>query len=234
MHPYTDSDKALITYMSRRLQFLKDCKYEIERKFQEVNNEIIYEPKELNNESQSKIFNSLFERERRIVAPFRYTMLVGVYSFVEEAIELITKRKVTDYQNLIKEKKYQRKSGIKKPISILRDQQIIQENDFQSHLQPIYDFNSVRNCIVHSWGCINALDESKKETLERAIERINSSNSDKEEIIYCKKVEFLLFSDQVLPTAILAAERLVCKLTQACFGLPLTEIQKSDRIADEE
>lgn len=207
-------DKAnvdLAKYLRRRLQYLEQCNAEIEGKLSEDKLDLCRQIDEgVYSKHDPAIGKVIFHLEFIVGNTFRYTMLVGLCSFLEEALKEITERLVDDYQ--VKINAEERGNWLKKHISVLSTQAGVNMVAIQSDLDTFDNLIALRNCIVHAWGNVN---KARNPTAVReAAKRIETAEISKD--------SFLVLGDQVVPEAIIAAENIVDSILTSRLNVSVT------------
>ena len=123
-------------------------------------------------------------------------MLVGVCSFLEEAIKGITKRLVADYDARLKAQKDG--NWLHRHLQVLSDCVGLDIVPFESEVSVFDDLITLRNCIVHAWGKLAESHDPR--AVQAASERTESAEVSKD--------GYLVLGDQVIPGAIIAAEKI--------------------------
>src|SRR5262249_5709079 len=104
MNPSPTPDRQLANYFARRLDHLRSCSAEVE-------NRLIEEPKrELCEQVDRGEIDRTDAQVRRVFHhieyvvgnTLRYTLLVGLCSFLEEALKVLTAQLVSKYESLLK------------------------------------------------------------------------------------------------------------------------------------
>jgi hypothetical protein len=198
----------LADYLHRRLQYLESCYNEIENKLTDDELDLcrnIDEGKyDKNDPGVGKI---IFHLEYVVGNTFRYTMLVGICSFLEEAIKTITKYLVPNYEASLKDQK--KGNWLRKHICLLCDFVGFNAVEIQSDLDKFHDLITLRNCIIHSWGKLT--EDPNADSIRRAAQQIES--------VEISKNNFLMFSDPVVPEAIITAEKIADYILTACMNV---------------
>lgn len=189
--------RDLANYLNRRLDYLGKCETEIENKLWRDERQLLRKVEEgVCREDDPALGSFLFHIDCIVGNTFRYTMLVGVCSFLEEAMKEITKRRVKDYDALIKAQR----SGnwLRKHVRILCNGAGLDLVPLRGDLQKFHDLITLRNCIVHSWGKLAGARSPN--AVKMAAQRIPTAEISLD--------GYLFFGDQVVPEAITAARRI--------------------------
>lgn len=141
---------------------------------------------------------------------FRYTLLGGVCSFLEEAMKEVSKRLVADYSRCLKATADG--NWLKRHIQVLREQASLNTVPLEADLAKFHDLICLRNCIVHSWGKVAEARNPK--AVEDAAGRIETASISKD--------GYLFFGDQVIPEGILSAENIADEILMAKLGTSMT------------
>jgi hypothetical protein len=193
----SDSTKQLSAYFHHRLQFLDQCNAEIQDK-------ISHDMRDLCQKidggecgkTDPAVAEIVFHLEYVVGNTLRYTMLVGVCSFLEEAMKEITKRIVHNYKSRIRARNDENNGNwLDKHIRLLVACASLNKESIQSDIDIFQDLIKLRNCIVHSWGRIAEGKDSK--AVKAAAGRLETAEITKD--------GYLLLGDQVIPVAIIVA-----------------------------
>lgn len=194
----------LADYLHRRLDYLRKCDTYMEKKLFSDDMQVRRKVQEgVCREDDPAVGSFFFYIDYIVGNTFRYTMLVAVCSFLEEAMREITKRHVKDYDALIKAQR----SGnwLRKHVRILCDGAGLDIEPLRSDLDKFYDLITLRNCIVHCWGKLaEAIEPSE---VKIAAERIPTAE--------ISANGYLVFGDQVFPEAITASRRIAQHILSA-------------------
>lgn len=211
MTPKQNPNRDLADYLHRRLKYLEQCYAEIESKFSEDKADVCRKiDRGIYNRRDPAIGKIIFHIEYVVANTFRYTMLVGGCSFLEEAIKEITKRLIPDYDARIKD--IERGNWLHKHIQLLSDSADLQTVSLRSDLDRFHDFITLRNCIVHAWGKV-------REARDPAAVKAASQRIDTAEV---SKDGFLVLGNQVIPEAIISGENIVESILTSELDVSMT------------
>lgn len=150
---------------------------------------------------------------------FRNTMLVGVCSFLEEAIKAIAKLLIDDDDDY--EKKLKSLKGgnwLSKHIELLvNNVGLTVDVSLTSELDKFHQFITLRNCVVHSFGKVSG-DRNPTAVLG-AVNVLMAIDNGTVEVT---KDGFLLFGDQLVPEAIITAENIGDAILGVTTGASMT------------
>jgi hypothetical protein len=210
----TRKDKAnrdLGDYLHARLQHLEHCNAEIEEKLCDERMSLCKKIDEgVYSKHDHAIGRIAYHLEMVLGNTFRYTLLVGVCSFLEEAIKAISRRLVPDYDNQLRDEK--RGNWLNKHVRMLRREAALDPVPIQADLQTFDDLIMLRNCIVHSWGNVS---EARNPTAVRAsMARIA--------LVELSRDGYLYLGDEVISTAIIAAENIAEHMLTSKLQLSMT------------
>lgn len=233
-HYYAKSDTDLVTYLAQRWRFLKTYRDFVESKLQDDMKELL---NTIGDHKANNSYDEVTEKQadlnydiqtRRIQHPHRYLILVAICSFLEEAVVLIAKRSLTDsYSEKLKNaKKEHEKLGVaEKHLAMLLDESDALLDRLTKARENIRSYIALRNCIVHSWGNIPASGNPDK--VKNAIFQLHPTNSPGNHLLEEASDGFLVFTDQLNPSASYDVEYLIDHLTKKFFNESLTEKQDS-------
>jgi len=198
-------------YLRKRLQHLEQCIGEFNSHLEELEREL---DRNLHNgtvrRDDPEVGKINHHREYVVANTFRYTMLVGLCSFLEEAIKEITKRLVSDYDAKIKAAK--KGNWLVRHTRVLVDQFGIDLGPIDEDLKKFHDLITLRNCVVHAWGKVAGANNPS--AVKDAVDRIETAEIFKD--------GFLCFGDQVLPEAIVAAENIADHILESELKTSIT------------
>lgn len=202
---------ALADYLHRRLKYLESCNAHIENKLADDQADLCLKIDEGEySKDDAAVGQMIFDLEYVVANTVRYTMLVGVCSFLEEALKAITKRLVPDYSAKLEAEK--RGNWLRKHIRILSTSVGLDAEPLNANLDKFHDLIILRNCIVHAWGKVTeARDPNAVETAAKRIETAEIS-----------KDRYLVLGDQVIPAAINTAERIAEAVLTRKLGVSMT------------
>jgi hypothetical protein len=152
----------------------------------------------------------VFHLEYVVRNTFRYTMLAGVCSFLEEALKAIAQRSVSDYGARLK--KLKSGNWLQKHISVLSDALALDVASIKADFAKFNDLICIRNCIVHAWG--NLAQDSNATAVRNAAQRIESADVSRD--------DFLVLGDQVIPEALNAAESIAEHILTSKLSVSMT------------
>lgn len=200
MTPQPTPNRELAEYLSRRLDYLQ-------RTCAVVEDQLIDRPlRDLCERADRgeivpngpEVQRAYREIEFIVGNTLRYTLLVGVCSFLEEALKVLSARLVSDYESRWKKLKKEQVSDFEKHCRILTDARIVLQ-PIRSELDRFAAFSTLRNNVVHQWG--NVADAKDRVKLESAVKQISG--------VSVTEDGRLLFDDVVVPGAIVAADDIV-------------------------
>jgi len=209
--------RELVRYIAKRLADLSDCEAEIENKLWNTNQSLIEGIDPDDDDERLAASSAIHENEKQVARTFRYMMLIGACSFVEEAVKQISQMVIADYDEQIGGRP-RHEGEVRKHIVILTEGGLVDEGSLQPQLDSIYRFVDLRNSIVHAWGRIEGTRNPQR--LRDGIAALITSNSGMK--IVETKDGFLYLNDQVIPSAIVASEEFIDLLTNSCFSISLT------------
>lgn len=209
VNKYTDHD--LGGYLYRRLKYLERCNVEIETKLSDDDRDLRLA---IGDGEYSKhdpaVGQIIFHLEYVVGNTFRYTMLVGVCSFLEEAIKAIAKRVLPDYEERIRTQK--KGNWLRRHIRMLANSVALNGAAMQSDLDTFHDLITLRNCVTHVWGKV--ADSNHPHAVKKAAQRI--------ETVEISRDGYLVFGDQVVPEAIIAAENIAESILTSKLHVSMT------------
>ncbi len=189
----------LADYLHRRLQYLERCNAEIETRLFDDQRDLLQKIDHGEfGPTDPVIGQTLFHLEYVLGNTLRYAMLVAVCSFLEEAMKAITRHLVADYDSRIEGSKKRRENWLRTHIRILHEAISLDLTTIQSQLETFHDLITLRNCVVHAWGKLAGTKNPG--TVQAAVSRI--------ETVEVSRDGYLVFGDQVVPAAIIAAEEI--------------------------
>lgn len=203
--------RKLAEYLRKRLEYLQQCNAELEEK-------IACESRDLCRGVESGRYQRtdpivgriIFHLEFVVANTFRYTLLVAVCSFLEEAVKEVTRAAVPDYAKQMQSER--RGSWLAKHLRILRNAAKFDDAAERASVEKFRDLIALRNCVVHAWGKV---PNSRNPTaVHAAAKRIDTAEVTKDG---CLK-----FGDQVVPDAIIASEAIADSILTQLFGVSIT------------
>jgi hypothetical protein len=204
-------NRDLADYLHRRLEFLGPCHAEIETKALDDERDLI---RRIDSgeygKSDPAVGKIVFHLENVVRNTFRYTMLVGVCSFLEVALKAIAQRSVSDYGARLKRKK----SGnwLQKHVSVLSDAIALDVVSIQADFDKFNHLICIRNCIVHAWG--NLAEDSNAAAVRNATQRIETADVSHD--------DHVVLGDQVIPEALNAAETIAEHILTSKLNVSMT------------
>jgi len=209
----------LIAYLRRRLNQLHDCQALIAQRIDHDKMAVAEQSKDPKNaERMARIFYHL---EYGLARTFRYTLLIGVCSFVEESVKAIAKERVPDDKTRDETMEAKGGNSLEKHVHLFSELLGLDPAPFQADLDNFKDLITLRNCITHCWGKI---EEARNPTKTReAVERIRglekTGNYNHVEI---SKDGYLVLGDDLVPHAIWTAECIVDSIITAMLNVSIT------------
>jgi len=190
-------DHDLGDYLYRRLQDLERCNIEIETKLADDERDHCRRIDEGQySKNDPAVGQIIFHLEYVVRSTFRYTMLVGVCSFLEEAMKAIAKRVLPDYEARIKARK--KGNWLQEHIRNLSNSVVLNVAPIQSDLDKFHHLITLRNCVTHAWGKVAECNDP--DAVKAAAKRIETAEISRD--------GYLVFGDQVVPEAISSAENI--------------------------
>ncbi len=200
--------RELGDYFRRRFDHLARCNAEIESKLRDDEADLCrrIDSGEF-DKSDPAVGRMIHHIEYVVGNTFRYTMLVGACSFLEEAVKAITKVLVSDYDARIKALK-RKDNWLRIHVRVLSESGAFDPGAIRNDLYKFHDLIALRNCIVHSWG--NVAKTRHPAAVERAVERIKPADVSRD--------GYLLFESDLVPEALCTAEDIVDAISKSGFG----------------
>jgi hypothetical protein len=202
-------DKAFADYLYRRCEYLTRTNAEIEEMLSDDRMEICRQISVGELSKQDPLVGQAFFRIDCIVGnTFRYTMLAGVCSFLEEALKEMSRRVVPDYKQKLNEK---RGNFLSRHIAILSDAGL-NAAPIQGSIDRFHAMITVRNSIVHAWGKLSAVGNPKR--LRESLDMIESAEVSKD--------GFVVLGDEVIPEAVNSAEEIADHILTTMLNVTMT------------
>ena len=196
-------DVTIAKYLRKRFEYLQACNADIENR---LSNDAI----EFINtcDDEDTCFAHLFHIESVVGNTFRYSMILAVCTFLEEAVKFLCQRAVADYAMRLKASG----SGtwLAKHSRLLADHTTVDLAGIKEDMAVMEEFVQVRNCIAHAWGKLGGC--RNKQQLREIVERVD--------YFMVSADGYLLVEDQAVPTAAIASGQITDKLIQDLLGLP--------------
>jgi hypothetical protein len=199
-----EANQRLAAYLKRRLENLQSYGAEIESRLQDDKQDLLKGIDEGRYAKEDpQLGKAFFHIEFVLGVTFRYTLLVGICSFLEEAIKTISSRIMSDYESKLKGQK--RGSWLEKHIAVLG---VHLPQSVRAQVECFGRLITLRNCIVHAWGKISACrnPNAVKKALQAIEEQTASMNL---EIGCITRDGYLYLAPDIVPHAIIAAEEIV-------------------------
>lgn len=197
MGNHVSKGQDVVGYFQKRLEYLSRCWTEIEAKLSGDRMTLL---DKIDNGECSKddpALGQAFHHLDFVVGnTFRYTMLVGVCSFLEEALVLIGRRLMCDYSERMKQQK--QGNWLHRNVCVLTGPASLNVAEMQRDLGTFHDMITLRNGIVHAWG--NLAECRDPVAITEAAQRINGV-----EIVG----GHLVLEEEVVAEALSAAENIV-------------------------
>jgi hypothetical protein len=205
------ANRDLADYLHRRLEYLRACKTNIENRLRADEMDLRQKIDDgVYSKNDPAIGKTIFHLEYVVGNTFRYTMLIGVCSFVEEAMKAIGTRLLPDYDARITAGK--RENWLRKHIRVLSDAVGLDSAPIKSHVGKFYDIITLRNCIVHAWGKL--AKTRNPQTVKAAIKRLEGADVSTD--------GYLLLHDEVVSEAIETAEDILESILQSTLHVSMT------------
>lgn len=207
----TNPNQELAQYLHKRLEYLEECTSAFNSHLDEGEQELQRKIKQGIVQADDSVVGEIRFHHRYVLAnTFRYTMLVGLCSFLEEAIKKITQRIVSNYETNIK--------AVKKGNWLQRHRLVLAKHsgvDLGPIIEDMSTFQyliTMRNCVVHAWGKVEGARDPK--AVKEAVAQIDT--------VEVTANGFLYFGDQVLPAAVIAAERIADHISDSELKTSIT------------
>jgi hypothetical protein len=199
------AEDEIVSYLRKRLEYLHSYNADIESRLDLDTQEFI------NAHQDKRACNAyLWRIEAVLQSTFRYTILIAVCTFLEEAVKLLCGRSVVDYEKEIKACRHG--TWLAKHRRLLADNPQVDLAAIKADLDTMEEFIKVRNCIVHEWGRVN-------KTVDRII-GIDEKRGANHRFFSKYKDGFLFLTDQAVPAAIFASENIVRRFLHDLLGPP--------------
>ena len=200
-------------YLRRRLGHLRSCHVLVEERI--YDDIMAHAEKSKGHKDADSAMNRLMHHLiYGLGNTFRYTLLIGVCSFLEESVKAIAKELIPDDKKRAKTMEKKNGNWLQKHIHLLATL-ALDPTPFQGDLDGFNDLITVRNCITHSWGKV-AKSRNPKETTD-AVQRIKTAG--KKENIHdhadLSKDGYVILGDRIIPHSVWLAECIVDALFTA-------------------
>ena len=194
--------QRIAEYLRTRLKYLRNCRIHIENTLSDESLEFV------NSEDDEGTINRfLFNIDCVVANTFRYSMLIAACSFLEEAVNLLCRVSIRDYNQKLKAIK---KGGwLTKHRQLLEAESSVDIAAVQEHWDKMADVVPIRNCITHKWGNVNDCQNSEHDREIAAREDSYSVTKD----------GYLLLNNEAVTYALLASQKIVGKLAEDLLGL---------------
>ena len=194
--------QRIAEYLRTRLEYLRNCRIHIENKLSDESIEFI------NSEDDEDTINRFLFRIDCVVAnTFRYSMLIATCSYLEEAVKLLCRVSIRDYNHKLKAIK--KGSWLTKHRQLLEAESSVDIAAVQEHWDKMATVVPIRNCITHAWGNVNECQNSEH------VREIAA----REDSYAVTKHGHLLLNNEAVTYALLASQKIVGKLVEDLFGL---------------
>jgi hypothetical protein len=205
--------RILASYLRQRLHHLLCCnsviQTEIDGQLRDLCEKVDKGELDRTDPSIGKI---VFHLQYVIGNTYRYTLLIGVCSFLEESMKAISRVLVRDYESKWNVKKRGRGNWLDKQVGLLSDSVGLDVTPIHTDLDGFRDLIALRNCIVHAWGKVaEAIDPG---AVKSAASRLGVSEISRD--------GYLVLNDQAVPTAIWSAECIIDAILMAKLNVSIT------------
>jgi hypothetical protein len=206
----TDPNNELAQYLHKRLQYLEGCNAEFNSHLDDKRLELARNLDDGTYRKDDPEIGRILHHLNWVLAnSFRYTMLVALCSFLEEAIKEITKRLVSDYDARMAA---EIGNWLARHTRLLAEVRGLDLDPIDKDLKTFHDLIALRNCVVHHWGKVAAArDPCAVEGVANRVETADISRDG-----------FLYLGDQVLPEAISAAENIADHILGSQLNVSIT------------
>ena len=193
------SNQDFARYLHLRRDFLCRTNAEIENKLSDDSMQLVRQLDDGNvPEEDPRLAEAFFHIDCVVRSTFRYTMLVGVCSFLEEAMKEMSRRIVTDYEDRLKQQQKKKKGNwLHHHVAILVNAGL-DTSAIQLVIDTFHALITIRNSIVHAWGKVSR--ERRPEKLTACIDQIETADVSKD--------GYILLGDQVVPGALVASRQI--------------------------
>ncbi len=182
-------------YIQSRLERLEQYKAEIEGQLYRDRRSLIQRSsKGTRSPSDPTVGRRLFHLEYVISNTFRYSMLIALCTFLEEAVQTIAQQIVRDADGIAK--RIKGKSVLGKYLKVLEERAGVDLTPVSRDIQVLAHLVVLRNCVAHAWGKLGRT--RNRCAVEKAVKQVATAAISRD--------GFLILSDQVIPQAIVAAE----------------------------
>jgi hypothetical protein len=218
MSSHTPYDQ-LIAYLRRRLYQLADCHGLIAQKIDYDKMALADQSKDPTN--SERIGRMWYHLEHGLARTFRYTLLIGVCSFMEESVKVIAKERLPDDKTREMIMKAKKGNILEKHVHLFSKLAGLDPAPFQADLDKFNDLITLRNCITHCWGKI---DEARNPTGTRdVVKRIKKlEKTGNYNYVETSQDGYLLLGDDLVSHAIWTAECLVDSIISAMLNVSIT------------
>ena len=92
-----DEKVVIVDYMRKRLEYLRECTFDIENRLRDDTTEFTN-----TCEDDNACNEHLWHIEKAVRNPFRYSMLIAACTFLEESVKFMCNKSVADYGKKLK------------------------------------------------------------------------------------------------------------------------------------
>jgi hypothetical protein len=207
---------AIASYLKKRLEYLRVCNSEVE-------NHLLNDAEMVDSIQEGDAGQTLAKQLLRIGSivgnTFRYSMVVALCTFLEEAVKLICETGLADYNA--------RLQGVRKGNWLTKHRQILADlptadlPGVQMELDTMEEFIEVRNCVAHAWG--NAARCRNKKRIAEIVQRHHDSKDGRGIMggmpyFGMSSDGFVVVEDNAAGAAIVASSEIVDGLLKGILG----------------
>jgi hypothetical protein len=158
-----------------------------------------------------------FHLEYGLARTFRYALLIGVCSFVEESVKALASERIPDQGKSKEAMKGKKGSWLVKHVHAFTQLAGLDARPFQDELNAFNDLITLRNCITHSWGKVDeALDPQQTRDVVARLKGVEKTEN--VNLVETSSDGYLLFGDNFIHHAIWHAECVVDALFNALLS----------------
>jgi hypothetical protein len=207
MTPMQQFANDIEKYIRWRDDQIQHCRVLIEEQMKMDKIDLLTKANEQPNIETGKLWYHL---EHTLGNTFRYTLLLGVCSTLEETLKSIAEKIFPDKEEGKRqlrqaEKEIRQEIGYQNWLRsytrmICKRLQIIETERFETDVSQFSDIITIRNCIIHSWGKIEASEfiNQTRQTVERLAEIGKEQNCDMVDI---SRDGYLALGDKIVAHA---------------------------------
>ena len=196
--------RQIAHYLRKRLEYLETCSVEFEDRISKDQAALA------NSDADQATIGQLFFRLEYVLGnTFRYSLLIGVCSYLEEALRTICELVIADHDSQLHA--VRGKHWLAAHRKLLENDAVVSFETVEDEYCLMDDMVVVRNCLVHAWGRMSKC--KNRQRLDQIVSR--------RPFLQVSMDGYLVITDEGVPSAVDASGEIVNHVLQSGLGVSI-------------